>query len=159
MVVPEADLLVFQRSLTVYVVPADIWITDSTMAALGEKVPAKPPLSFQATILPLTSIARSWLNPALAVKRSAFPMRSARVSAVEVTDKLKFVLSMSVQVDPSLLWSTYCSELARSVRPAPDGKNLSVSRVGENWLPIGPAPAWMVEADPALFVFHWSFVV
>ena len=45
--------------------PGDVFIgtaiTLCTKAALGEKVPAKPPLSFHPTRLPSTQIEMSWL--------------------------------------------------------------------------------------------------
>ena len=53
MVDPVAFLFVFHCNFIVYVTP---WVSGTTawaMAALGEKVPAKPPLSFQATTTPL----------------------------------------------------------------------------------------------------------
>src|ERR1700737_2201759 len=68
-VAPLAFLFVFHCSLTVYVTP---WVRGTTvwaMAALGEKVPAKPPLSFQASGCPAVVgnappemvMPRSWL--------------------------------------------------------------------------------------------------
>src|ERR1700694_3197769 len=45
-------LLAFHCSLRWYVVPAVMENAVCTNAALGEKVPAKPPLSFQATMCP-----------------------------------------------------------------------------------------------------------
>ncbi len=52
-IVPLVSLLVFQTSCAVYVVAAATGATVWTKAAFGEKVPAKPPLSFQPTRVPV----------------------------------------------------------------------------------------------------------
>src|SRR4029077_5131585 len=72
-------LLDFQTSCTVYDVEPTTGMTVCTNAALGEKVPAYPPLSFQATTvpppysMPVTMRPMSWLTPAIDVQRSALP--------------------------------------------------------------------------------------
>src|SRR2546430_2640624 len=77
MLAPPAGLLAFHCSVIRYVVPAVIGYTVCTNAAFGEKVPAKPPLSFQAAMAPLTLMPRSWLMPAVAVQRAALPVAMA----------------------------------------------------------------------------------
>ena len=91
-------------------------ITVCTKAALGENVPAKPPDSFQdsgwpATVgntpPPLTVMPMSWLKPALAVHRSALPLRMANelTDGVKLSDRL--VLSIGCHATPSLPVSEY----------------------------------------------------
>src|SRR5713101_4158816 len=85
-------------------------ITVCTKAALGEKMPAKPPDSFQASgwpatvgkPVPLTMRPMSWLKPALAVNRSALPLRMANelTDGVKLSDSL--LLSIVCQATPSL---------------------------------------------------------
>src|ERR1700693_6143187 len=93
--------------------------TVCTEEALGEKVPANPPLSFQATILPgycaeLASamlMPRSWLYPACEVHRSTLPLMMAceLVDGVTVmVSGLDEVESRSIQVVPSLFARVYC---------------------------------------------------
>src|ERR1700730_19275836 len=114
MVAPDAGLFVFHASETTYLVPAVIGKTVCTNAALGEKVPAYPPDSFQPATTPFIRIAMSWLYPALAVHRSAL----ALISAVESTGGTMISwsdrLSMSRHDMPSLFFSEYWLVLAVS---------------------------------------------
>src|ERR1700686_454536 len=82
--------------------------TVCTNAALGEKVPAYPPDSFQALTAPLTVIARSWLYPAVDVQRSAFALKIALELTFGVRVIESRVLSMSDQLAPSLPVRLYC---------------------------------------------------
>src|SRR5713226_4117771 len=82
---PASLWFAFHCTLAVYEVPPATLTTVWTFAAFGEKVPPKPPLSFQASgwpvvvgnAPPVTAIPRSWLNPAVEVHRSAFALRIA----------------------------------------------------------------------------------
>src|SRR5438132_8709989 len=112
MLTPGAGLFVFHCSLTRYGLPAFIGTTAWTKAAFGEKVPANPPLSFQATMLPLTLMPRSWLYPAVAVHRSALPPRMACEFTLGVIVNARLVESMSVQVLPLLPARWYCAVLS-----------------------------------------------
>src|ERR1700693_2037976 len=156
MVDPAAALFVFHCSLMVYVVPELRAWTAWTNAAFGENVPANPPLSFQATTVPLTVIAMSWLNPALAVKRSELPPMTAVLFADGVTVTLRLVLSMSIQVAPSLFVSVYWWVLTAEATVVVT--SCAVSRVGEK-VGLLPAPAEMVAPAAALFVFQRSLIV
>src|SRR5207302_9160957 len=74
-----ARRLAFHTSHTVYVLPTFKCRSVVTKAAFGEKVPAKPPLSFQATSVPdpyaapLTMMPTSWVHPAAVLRMSAPP--------------------------------------------------------------------------------------
>src|SRR6266851_1929832 len=81
-------------------------------AALGEKVPAKPPDSYQATSLSppplsLTKMPRSWLKPALAVQRSALALSKSDWLAVGAQARRRLPASISCQLAPSLLARLY----------------------------------------------------
>src|ERR1035437_2541150 len=136
-----------------------------TKTAFGEDVPAKPPLSFQATMVSsdslapstLTKMPMSWLKPALPVHRSEL----APSTAVELTLGLRVVLrlasSIGCQVVPSELLSWYCDvggDLTK-LGAAPAGKISAIKEVGE-MLPGAPAPATMKPPGSFLFVFHLS---
>src|SRR5450759_4714252 len=109
MVLPAAFWLVFHCSLMMCGLPAIVRGTTAwTNAALGENVPAAPPLSFQATTTPSTLIATSWLMPALAVHRSTLAVITAVESTPGETDSFSPVVSMSVHVVPLLLGRAYC---------------------------------------------------
>src|ERR1700682_3482032 len=74
-VAPGAGLFVFHMSVKVTLYPLTTVVV-STKAALGEKVPPKPPLSFHAPSCPgpppsIRKMPMSWLKPAFAVHRSA----------------------------------------------------------------------------------------
>src|SRR2546427_814722 len=107
MLAPPAGLLAFHCSVIRYVVPAVIGYTVCTNAAFGEKVPAKPPLSFQATMAPLTLMPRSWLMPAVAVQRSALPVTMACALTPGVMVRTRLVASMSGRVAPLVLVTWY----------------------------------------------------
>jgi hypothetical protein len=79
-------------------------------------------------------------------------------SLAGVTDSLKFVESMSVQVVPSLLSRVYCCVLATEMGPEPVGEHSAVRRVGEKAPPIGPAPTQIVPGS-ALFAFSFSVML
>ena len=104
-------LFVFHCSWIVYWVPAVMLNLVCANAAFGEKVPANPPLSFQAATAPLTVTARSWLYPAVAVHRSALPESTASKFAAGLRLIDSTPGSMSIQVWPSLLGSAYCARL------------------------------------------------
>src|ERR1700730_8002775 len=114
---PGVGWLAFHCSLTVYVIPAASDATVCTAAAFGEKVPASPPLSFQAITWPapkappLMKMPRSWLTPGDAVQRSALALRTAFEATVGVIVCTSVLASMSVQVVPSLPSSRYCCQL------------------------------------------------
>ncbi len=90
------------------VVAAVTGVTAWTNAALGEKVPANPPLSFHATSWPapyappLTHRPMSWSTPAVAVQRSALPPRNAMPLTAGVNVEDNADASTSVQVVPLL---------------------------------------------------------
>src|ERR1700686_670918 len=149
-------MLVFHWRIKPGVVFIGTGITLCTKAALGEKVPAKPPLSFHPRRLPLTQIAMSWLKPAFAVHRSAFPPRMATQSAVLEAGivALRMLESIGVKVMPSLLGLTGCA-VSAAFTTFVDAKNWIVSVVGGKTPPIGPAPATMI-APLGRFVFHCS---
>src|ERR1700732_4821529 len=117
MVAPAAGLFVFHWSRAVYCVDAATGIIAWTKAAFGEKVPAKPPDSFHATICPapyeppVTKIPRSWLYPAAPVKRSAFALSSAAPLADGVNVIRAGPASRSDQLTPSLPVSVDCLTL------------------------------------------------
>src|SRR5207302_4559328 len=81
---PGSGLLAFHRSVIAYGVEAATGTAAFMLAALGLNVPAKPPLSFHATTLPLTATAMTRLNPALAVHRSALAVLTADESPAGV---------------------------------------------------------------------------
>src|SRR5712692_1099673 len=149
-----------------YVCPPVSETTCCRNAALGEKVPAKPPDSFQPSGCPavvgnevsVTTMPMSWLKPALAVKRSALAPVNTWQSTVGVKARVNENGSMTCQVLPLLLVSEYCWVLTLSIGALAVGKNMIDRRVGENLLTIGPAPAtiWLV---PEWFVFHCSLIV
>src|SRR6266571_1758161 len=150
-------------------------ITVCTKAALGENVPAKPPDSFQdsgwpATLgnaPPLTVTPMSWLKPALAVHRSALPLRMAK----ELTDGVKLsarlVLSIGCHATPSLPVREYwlglhaLNELG-AVAPVgvavivddsgPTPKPLTAATLNENVFPLG-RPSKLTLAVGAVTVF------
>ena len=131
-------------------VPALIGYTVSTKAAFGEKVPAKPPDSFQAatTGLPapgVTWMPMSWLYPALKVQRSALALSRTFSVAVGVMVKARLLSSITCQVVPSLLGSRYWLWLT-AVRAAlgatPDS---GVTELDCAWL---PAPTAFTAATP-----------
>src|ERR1035437_843238 len=133
-----------------------------TKAALGEDVPAKPPLSFQATRasappLSLTKIPRSWLNPALPVQRSELAPSTAVESAPGLRMVLRLGSSMGCQVVPLELLSEYwdVSGDLTKLGTVPVGKTSATSDVGE-WLPGSPALAAMNVPGAFLLVFHLS---
>src|SRR5438876_735106 len=109
----------------------------------------------------LTKMPMSWLYPLLVVHRSAFPLMIAVQLAVGNTVRLNGVVevvSMSVQLAPSLLASVYCRLLTLALR-ALAGISCTVRRVGEYFpLPVGqePAPTTMLPSVD-LLVFHCSF--
>src|SRR5437867_7158697 len=145
MAAPPAGRLLFHFSLNTYELPDARLYTACANAALGENVPAKPPDSFHATSwsappLTLTKMPRSWLKPAVAVHRSALAPSTATSLDVGVTFSSSLLGSISDQAEPSLPDSQYCRPLAALTRLA-DGSSWTVSRVGEYWPPIGPAPA------------------
>src|SRR6266478_6188558 len=120
-----------------------------TKAALGEKVPAKPPDSFQATRtsappLSLTKMPRSWLKPAFAVHRSVLaPGATVTLSAA----------SMVCQVAPSELLSEYWLVETALYGLAPAGMLFTKRLVGEKRPPMGPAPMTMLLPAAGLLVF------
>src|SRR5438067_10863260 len=124
-----------------------------------------PPDSFQPTRsaakLPRVEVIqmpRSWLMPAFAVHRSAFPVRRARQSRGGVIERLRFWASTSCHVFAVTPDNRYCCRLL-AARPSAltSGMNRRVSRVGE-YLPLmGPAPAKIGGAPEDRFGFHWSF--
>src|ERR1700682_5890066 len=131
--------------LTLYGVAAVIGSAHCANAALGEKVPPNPPLSFQATTLPLTEIPMSWLNPALAVQRSAFALRIAVPATLGV--KAGRSTPIDVQLVPLLPESVGCEVMAALTRFGPAaGTSSTVRRVGENGAPP-PAPAKIVPGS------------
>src|SRR5438105_9515636 len=76
-------------------------ITVWTKAALGEKVPPRPPLSFHAIScsgLPgsLMKMPRSWLKPLVAVHRPAFACTMASAFAVAGMSRARPVVSIAV---------------------------------------------------------------
>src|SRR5438132_418195 len=86
--------------------------TDSTKAALGEKVPALPPDSFQATSasappLSETKMPRSWFWPDCEVHRSALALSRVDWLTVGEAVSRSLAASISCQVLPSLLASVY----------------------------------------------------
>src|SRR5258708_4384717 len=109
-IVPVSAWVVFHCNLAVYGVPAATVITVCTSAALGENVPPKPPLSFQASgcpavvgnAPPLTVMPRSWLKPALEVQRSALPLMMAYEATLGVKMTLVLPALVSTQVVPLL---------------------------------------------------------
>src|SRR5881394_3244685 len=116
MVAPEAFLFAFHSSLKTYVLPAVTTNKACTKAALGEKAPAYPPLSFHATSwsappFTLTKIARSWLKPALAVHRSAPPPSTTRPLVLGAKLSTRFVPSTNTHVPPLLFARWYCCVL------------------------------------------------
>src|ERR1700730_8741176 len=138
-------LLVFQTMLTLYGVVAVIGSAHGAKAAWGEKVPPNPPLSFQATTLPLTEMPMSWLNPALAVHRSAFALRIAVPLTLGVNAGRS--TPVNFQLVPSLLERLGCEVMAAVTRfVLAAGTSSTVSRVGENGSPL-PAPAKMVAVS------------
>src|ERR1700730_2121768 len=80
---------------------------------------------------------RSWLTPATAVQRSAFPVSVTRQLSVRFTWMVSVEPSIAVQLLPSLLASGYWLLLTASSTWL-DGRNCTVSVVGEY---DGPAPA------------------
>ena len=134
-----------------------------TNAALGENVPANPPLSFHATSVPvpyappLTMMPMSWLKPAVAVHRSAPAEIAKLVSAAGDMVTFNAELSIACQAVPSLLCKTYCEVLAAELEPA-TGSRSTVIRVGEYAPAAGPAPMWIQPELPWL-AFHTSFAV
>src|ERR1700730_4248955 len=138
-------LLAFQTMLTLYGVVAVIGSAHCAKAALGEKVPPNPPLSFQATTLPLTEMPMSWLNPALAVHRSAFALRIAVPLTLGVNDGRS--TPIDVQLVPSLPERVGCEVVAALTRfGLAAGISSTVSRVGEKGA-APPAPAKMVPVS------------
>src|SRR6266446_3825212 len=118
-----------------------------TKAALGEKVPAKPPDSFQATRasappVSLTKMPRSWLKPALAVQRSALAPSTAVALAAGESVVLKLAASMICQLAPLESASVYCWVETAKLGAVPVGK-ASVSRLVGEKVPA-PAPAKIV---------------
>src|ERR1700716_2712926 len=83
-------------------------------------------------------IPRSWLTPALAVKRSAFALSTHTEVAVGFTVICRPVASTGVQSAPVLPNLLYCLFVEPSTRVLVVGKRRKVSRVGEY---IGPPPA------------------
>src|SRR5205823_10184445 len=121
--------------------------TVSSAAAFGEKVPAKPPLSFQpirfagwvTASAGVTVMPRSWLIPATDVHRSAFPVSVTRQLSVRFTLMVRTVPSIGLQLLPSLLDRLYWLLLLASMT-WPVGRNRRLSVVG-GWDGPGPAPA------------------
>src|SRR2546425_2492141 len=119
----------------------------SSAAAFGEKVPAKPPLSFQpirfdryaTASAGVTVIPRSWLIPATEVHRSTFPVNVTRQLSARFTLMVRAVPSIALQLLPSLLDRPYWLLLLASMT-WPAGRNRRLSVVGECDGP-GPAPA------------------
>src|SRR2546427_101985 len=112
-VAPAALVLVFHFTLKTYVLPELTLYTTCTKAAFGEKVPAEPPLSFQATSwsappFTLTKMPRSWLNPALAVQRSALADSTAVEAVPGERPAMRLVGSIVCHAAPSLLARLYC---------------------------------------------------
>src|SRR5579859_302762 len=130
-----------------------------TCTALGEEPPARPPLSFQASIEPLTASPRSWLYPAVGVQRSALPVTITVPAAGALYVRARCCGSTLIQDEPLLLESADWPVKAVLAMLAAVGTSCSVSLVGENRPPMGPAPAKMVAAGEGLFVFHCSFTV
>src|SRR5258708_5080295 len=117
-----------------------------TKAALGEKVPAKPPDSFQATrvkgpLLSETNIPMSWLTPAFAVHRSEFAPSTAVAFDSGDNVVLRLAASIGFQVTPSESACAYCCVLIAKLGVAAPAKVSATSDVGENLPPMGPAPA------------------
>src|SRR4030088_2736190 len=105
---------------------ATVW----TKAALGEKVPAIPPDSFQPLTVPLTVIARSWLYPPLDVQRSAFALKMALELTFGVRVIESRVLSRSVQARPSLPVRLYCV-VDTAAQRSPVNVNWSAGVIGD----------------------------
>src|ERR1700737_4471885 len=101
----------------------------------------------------------SWLKPRAEVQRSILPLSTAMPLTQGVYWKLS-PGSRSFQVAPSLpdcvRWVVMVALFRFEVD---DGSNCTVRRVGENFVPIGPAPAQMVAPSAFLFAFHTSFTV
>src|SRR5258708_4930636 len=95
-------MLVLACSFAVEVGGAAAGITVCTKAAFGLNVPANPPLSFHALTAPPTVMAMSWLNPLLAVHRSALPPMRITPAEGAVNETVRLVASMSFHVAPSL---------------------------------------------------------
>ncbi|TMI97005.1 MAG: hypothetical protein E6H01_13515 [Bacillati bacterium ANGP1] len=94
------------------------------------------------------------------VQRSAFPVSTARQLVVVVIGSESLTESTSAQVAPLFAPRNGCPVVTASwtlVFPVA-GMKKTVSRVAENWPPIGPAPATMVD-NPWRFVFHCSLSV
>src|SRR3982074_615079 len=102
-------------------------------------------------------IPRSWLPPALAVKRSALALSTHTEVAVGFTIIRRPVASTGVQSAPVLPALLYCLFVEPSTRLLAVGKRRTVSRVGEDVGPL-PAPATIVLVV-GLFVFHCSLIV
>src|SRR5260370_8008742 len=89
------------------------------MAAFGEKVPAKPPLSFQAinwpapNSPPLMNSPTSWLTPGVAVHKSAFALIRYCASEAGVTGRLTPGAARGIQRRSGVL-------LLRHQSPTPD---------------------------------------
>jgi hypothetical protein len=110
---------------------------------LGEKVPAKPPDSFQTTTSALgqlpagrlapaaTQMPMSWLKPASKVQRSA--LAESTVLTLLPGDRVSASAlgSTYFQVAPSLPWSRYCSVLDVLLSTLLPSGRATVSRVGE----------------------------
>src|SRR5207253_10809731 len=116
-------------------------ITVWTKAALGENVPPRPPLSFQAIscsglLGSLMKMPRSWLKPLVAVHRSEFACTMASAFAVAGMSRTRPVVSIAVH--DWLVGSEYCFVLKIVWSLDPVSTSRAVSRVGEN---TGPVPA------------------
>src|ERR1700694_1454470 len=118
---------------------ATVW----TKAALGEKGPATPPDSFQPLTTPLTVSARSWLYPALDVHRSAFALKIALELTFGVRVIESLVLSMSVQVAPSLPVRLYCI-VDTAAQRSPINVNRSAGLVSD----VPPGVVTVTSATP-----------
>src|SRR5258708_12242333 len=112
MVALAAFLFAFHLILKAYVLPTLTGHVACRNAALGEYVPADPPLSFQPTswsppLLTLTKMPMSWLKPELAVHRSTLADTRAVPVPVGARAAVRLAASIGCPAPPPLSANSY----------------------------------------------------